>query len=483
MNGAGGSETSSKPDRWSGLITLLALAAVLLHPTQASFDLLAATERAHLNLCLVDLVIWAAFALWALQRIRRKDFIRLPIPVAAVLGAVWLALSLIPQLKGATAGQIQVSRAGLIKVVQFAEYFIAGYIIFVETFRKEKRRRQALALLSLAVVSAVALAWVQYLSAAVGVTDVRGTWFDNRNTFGMFLALALPLLFGVAAFGRSCVLYAGMLILAAAALCVCLSGGAFLALCLGLLVVAFLRGRFTFVVAALALLLLITFALPHLRRPNSDVLLDSVMLYRESDPHRIFHDDIERIRRNMGEKQSRLARTIAEKRPVSRSELFSEQDYAWRWRQRYAEWQAALNMIRLSPIFGVGAGSYQANVNRFYDMPKYPVNLLEPDTLNGYLVWGASAGIPFLLILLAMFLTAARSAGRCFRISSDGDERGLAAGIMGSLVALAAMGVFSNPLVRGVGVSVALILALAATMRAGASPAAKVNLPSREGVS
>jgi hypothetical protein len=121
-------------------------------------------------------------------------------------------------------------------------------------------------------------------------------------------------------------------------------------------------------------------------------------------------------------------------------------------------------MIR-SPLFGVGAGCYQRNVNQFYSaIPKYPRNLLEPDTLSGILVWGASAGVPFLLILLAMLLRAGASAGGTFRSERDQSDRGLAAGILGSLAALAVVGLFSDPMVRGLGITAALILALAQTL-------------------
>ena len=86
------------------------------------------------------------------------------------------------------------------------------------------------------------------------------------------------------------------------------------------------------------------------------------------------------------------------------------------------------------------------------------------------MVWGASAGVPFLLILFWLILRGAVSAGNvCLsgaRVADDAGEtdgvRGLAAGILGSLAALVILGLFMDPfLVRGLGITVALVLALA----------------------
>ena len=461
----------SQDDRCARLLGLVALLAVLLHPTQVSFDILGIVNSSHLNLSLADLAIGAAFLIWAVRRIRQKDPTPPPGAAIAVLGFAWLGLSLIPQLKWGRGALIVTARSGAVEVAQFGEYFIAAYIVFAEVFHDECRRRRLIMALLAVTLLAVIFGWVQYLSTETRAVDVRGTGFGNRNTFGMFLALALPLLFGAFLFGRSRWGCVGIAILSVAGLCVCLAGGAFLAACLGLLVVASLRGRGAFAISAIALVALAALVLPHLPRRNSAVLLDSVALYRTNDPYDVFQGDVQGIHDRLMAKQGALAHKIGTGEPISHADLINEQDTSWKWQQRYMEWQASLNMMRRSPLFGVGAGCYQRNVNRFYDMPKYPLNLLEPDTLSGYMIWGASAGIPFLVIVFCMFLSAAWAASRAFYLRHDSAGRGLAAGILGSLASLAVVGVFSNPFVRGVGVTVALILALAQVVRMDAAPA------------
>ena len=68
-------------------------------------------------------------------------------------------------------------------------------------------------------------------------------------------------------------------------------------------------------------------------------------------------------------------------------------------------------------------------------------------------------------MLLWMFLKSARSAGRVLIESTDPERLGLAVGILGSVGAIAVLAVFTNPLVRGLGVTLALVLALAEALR------------------
>ncbi len=181
----------------------------------------------------------------------------------------------------------------------------------------------------------------------------------------------------------------------------------------------------------------------------------------ESDPAGVFRDDVRGIEEKLTDKRRALGAKVMAGRPVSEDDLVQEGEYSWKWQQRYKEWQAALNMAARSPLFGVGAGAYQRNVNAFYyEMPKYPKNLMEPDALSFYFVWAASAGIPFLLICAAMALGAATGAARGLAALEAPVDRGLAAGVLGALAALAVACVFTSPFVRGGGVTLALVLAL-----------------------
>jgi len=73
------------------------------------------------------------------------------------------------------------------------------------------------------------------------------------------------------------------------------------------------------------------------------------------------------------------------------------------------------------------------------------------------------------VFLAAMFLRACGFAVDGVVKGIDAEARGLSAGLLGSLSALAVVTVFTNPIVRGVGVSAALVLALADAVRARAA--------------
>lgn len=449
-------------DRLGAALGALALLIVLLHATQGGLTFGGGADKlskdAGVVLTPADLLLGLAVVLWGARRIVRRDWSWPPV-TAALLGACWLGLSLVPQFKG--GDDLVVRASGVKHVLQFAEYFVVGVIVFYETLRCSCRRRWAVMALIVVTAAAVLAALAQY-AGGTPVSLVRGTAFGNRNTFGCFLALSLPLLFGVALFARSWPLQLGVAALVLGGLCVTLSGGVFLALVVGLLVAAWLRGRWAFAAVAVALALTALVLLPRLPRQNSQALLDSVLLYKEGDPYAVFREDVLKIDNALTEKRRALGEKVVHARPVTENDLVQEGEYSWKWQQRYKEWQAAVNMTGRSPVFGVGAGAYQRNVNQFYnEVPKYPKNLMEPDALSFYFVWAASAGLPFLLFCAAMVLGAATAAARAYGALEDAWDRGLAAGVLGSLAAVVVACVFTSPFVRGVGVTLAFVLALA----------------------
>jgi len=460
-------------DRKQGTLEWVALLALLVHGTQAAYNILRGPKgSATMYVSVADVLLGVAFLLWILRRINRRDFSWPPIAVP-LLAAAWMGLSLAALLWRTKASGLpygNAAKSGLKEILQFCEYFLVAYLVFGEAFRSERARRWAVFALAISAAVAVELALTQYLSRGPA-TAVVGSKFVDRHTFGMFLALALPLIFGVAIFACSWWKRALVALLILVALCVILAGGPFLALCAGLLTVAFLRlrGRALFFAPIIGLLLIVTLLLPHLPRKNSDVLLDSVALYRTGDPYGIFNEVIPDAQQRLAQKRKALVDKIMDQRPVeSFVEFPDEADYAWKWSQRYQEWQAALNMMSRHPWLGVGTGSYQLNVGPYYeDMPKYAKNLMEPDALSFYMVWGAATGVPFLLLFGWMLLRAGRCAAHACLGERSPFDRGLAAGVIGSLVAFLIGGVFTDPLVRGVGVTTALVLALALPLAPG----------------
>jgi O-antigen ligase len=120
-------------------------------------------------------------------------------------------------------------------------------------------------------------------------------------------------------------------------------------------------------------------------------------------------------------------------------------------RQRFLEWQAALNMLGGSPLLGIGPGRYQEKVGaHYYGLPK--LNTREPDTQNGFLVLASTTGF----VGLTTFLWIVVHLGSITRIRSDPNhrgtegemrgnlDRGLDLGLRGALAAFLGINIFYN---------------------------------------
>jgi O-antigen ligase len=301
-------------------------------------------------------------------------------------------------------------------LVQFGEYFVAAYLLFDTFLAGDRRHLRWLLLAFLGTTTAIAgLAAAQYMDPGHEAFAVGGT-FGNANVLGGYLALAVPLLAGIALWDLNTARRVWAGVLALGALGLILSGGAFAAVVLGVAFVAVLRGRAAFLAAAAILILATALVVPRLPRDNGEVLIDSVRLY----------DD---------------------RNAVS---------------PRYTEWQAAVEMVRDHPFFGVGMGNYQDNIGRYYGILPQPTGKQEPDSQNLFLVLASTVGWTGLALFAGMLLFYGRGALQAWACSGDGLRRGTAAGAAGSLLAFGVAAVWSPLLVRGIGIPLALVFALAA---------------------
>jgi len=128
--------------------------------------------------------------------------------------------------------------------------------------------------------------------------------------------------------------------------------------------------------------------------------------------------------------------------------------------KRYPEWQAAYNTVLTHPWLGVGMGNYQKRVGQFYDNVPQRTGPAEPDIQNLYLVLAASAGFPTLVLFIVFLAGAIRNARRA-AAHGAGMQVALGLGVGGALVAFAFTAVWHPLLVRGVGLPLVFVLALA----------------------
>lgn len=318
------------------------------------------------------------------------------------------------------AGFFAASRAEAAKeFIQVMLYFILGSSLAAHALRIGGQSWLRRGLLAFAAVGGIvlALALVQYwFGAREDPLAVRGS-FGNRNVFGGFLALYVPLIFGFL-LSTSSVLPAVLLgLVVGLALLVCLSGPAWMAIALTCMVLAARRGWHWFVPTCILILLLHTQVLPRMPRANDIELFDSMALYD-----------------NLTGKPKR----------------------------RYPEWQAAAIMAMEHPLIGCGPGSYQEHVGPYYGVVPNATGPAEPDIQNLYLVLASSAGWPAAILFVVMLATAI-SDSTCLRTPPrpQGKEMFSRAGVGAALAAFALVAIWHPLLVRGLGLPLAMLLAVA----------------------
>ena len=244
----------------------LAVLLILVMGTQLGIDVRLA--GAAFPITIADIVLALAFVGVVLSLVHRGPRkVKLPPLQAFFLVAVALLVLARSQAKLVAAKE----------VLQIIEYFLIAFAVFLNV---GETRDLKLFLSAFAIATAVIVAWagVQYavVESPLGVR----AGFANRNVLGAFLALALPMLYGVALHARYWGERIVLLAIVAGGLLVTLSGAAFLATSLVLLILSALHSR-SALIAFLAVAGAVVLAAPHLplRRNHADVLFSSVAPY------------------------------------------------------------------------------------------------------------------------------------------------------------------------------------------------------------
>lgn len=495
-------------DKALGAVLLL---AVLCHPTQLTVrqwaDLAAAGlgfghRLARLiprqNVTVSDCLLLVAFLLWMVRAVAGRTAAgrlrRYPLALVALF--VCAGLSALAFLKPSAVGKPSIAAAAR-QMIQLGTWFICAYAVLSDWLRARSARRLFLVGFLVAGAAGVAAGLGEYMRlrpgagtdaparAIISPVEVDGSFglreglapdekgmiatASNRNVLGSWASVTVPLAWGVALWAPAWPLAAACGLLAAGGMLLLLQGGLWLATMLALLVISFMRGRVAFLGTAAGLALFWTAVFLCAPQRHGMVLVDSLMLRKGYDRFytlRLYDD------------------STASPRPAMPADLDGSADVG-RWQQKYAEWQPGLQAVACSPLFGVGLGGYQQEINRYYDwyedpvynparcyrMTKPRVNLMEFGANSFYLVWLTSTGLVGLFGLIWVLMFGFARADGARRACAPGVDRGLAMGALGAMVALAGGMFFAEYLVRGVGVAVVFIFALAAALDESARPA------------
>lgn len=414
--------TRSFGQRLEGLVWPLIVALILVAANQYSYAL---DPKDGPFILYADVFAAAVFGLWALSVLLRRRVGEIPRPPASI----W-ALVVVAVLSGLGATSL---RAAVVEIAQLVLYFVAVWALFADVLRGQHRLLVAAKALALAATVAVFMALWQYV-----VTDdpmlVRGT-FANRNVYGGFLAMVLPLLYGLAIWTLDGTHRAWFLVIVVLGALTMLAGPQFWCLALVLLVMSALKSLRSlgyYLLCASIFLALAWMVLPR----NRMALFTEV-----ADP--IERGEVHKLVLGPGEQPPVLVK------------------------KRWLEWQPALTMISDNALLGVGAGNYQKHIGegQYYGMLPN-AKKTEPDTNNLYLVVGASMGFVGLAAFMAWLGHFWRRAEDGWRVARDHWSMGLCWGLMGSVYGIALVNIFTSLFVRGNSLVWALLFAMIASVSA-----------------
>ncbi len=487
-----------------GLIPVVVLLALVCHPTQVTvrqwadaltrlvgFGHGVARLVPAVGVCVSDVLLIVAFGLWAIVNLRKGRILdRLrsyPAPLLALL--ICAVLSVVPFLKPSglfTGRQLLYGRAAK-EFVQLFIFFACGFLVLTDCMRDAAWRRRLAAGFFCAAAFAILVGMWEYArlrpypagggtagelvspvrvdatfgfrAEAAGPHEQIGT-SSNRSVLGAWASLVAPLLWGLALCLKKRPLRTACGVGAAASLPLLLHGGLWFVTMAALLVVAFVRGGKAFAATAAGLFVFWALLFHFAPQQHGMVLLDSLMLRKSYDRYHTLS----------------LYGEMGGSGEVVPPAVLSEEDNGV-WQQKFLEWQPGLQAVARNPLFGVGLGNYQNNINNYYEAHPHPFynpdgvygvtkpvkNLMEAGGNSFYLVWLVETGFVGLFALLWVLLFGLRSAAGAWRAGRGGLDAGLALGAVGALCAMAGGMLFTNYLVRGVGVAVVFVLATAAT--------------------
>jgi len=355
--------------------------------------------------------------------------------IGLILGRRLRQIRLAPQAAWALVAVVGLSatkavdfKSALVETVQIGLYFVIAFMLLVDVLRRPDQVQAAVNVLAVATTIIVVWGIVQYLTEPDPM-DVCAS-FGNRNVYSGYLAIVLPLLYGLS-------LHLGdrrrrwwWLGLVAVGIVTMLSGP-LLWCVLGALVAISAGHERTTLVKCLGAVVVFIVLMPWVFPRSYEAAVHELgNLYEEGQVYKVAGGAD-----NQGDRQVRVVK------------------------KRWVEWQPALNMLADNPLLGVGAGNYQLRIGEYYGLLP-DVKKGEPDTSNLYLVIGGSMGLAGLVSLVALLSYFWRLAGGLWlRVETDW-ERGLAAGLAGSIGAMVAANFFTSLLVRGTGLVMILVFAL-----------------------
>lgn len=395
------------------------------------------------NLTAVDFFVALVIALWLARMIVQERALAIRFPPLVLPFALFLGVALLSMI-GATSLE-----SSLKELTKWFE-MLAVYICVANNLDEAKTKR-VLAVTFLAGISQAAIGVYQFLfRAGPEGFELFGRFmraygtFEQPNPFAGYLALIIPVALGVVSGFQLPVhgsIRAQLLILNVELLALCA-----LASMLAAVVMSWSRGAWLGVGAGL----IVTMIVPSRRAFVGSIITAfgltlAILLGTLS---------VNVIPPAMAERFAGITDYFG----VFDVRGVRVDDANYAIVERMAHWQSAAMMWAENPALGVGIGNYAAAYPR-YALPRWDDALGHAH--NYYLNIAAETGTTGLLAYLVLWGSAFGQSWRAVRTAS-GFWRGVAAGLLGTLVALSLHNTFDNLFVHGMAVQVGLGLGIVA---------------------
>jgi len=393
------------------------------------------------NLTAVDLLVGLVLALWLARMIAQDRAMIIHLPPLALPFALFLGIALVSML-GARSLEAAVK--------EFAKWFeMFAIYVYVANHLDETNTKRVLIVMLLAGLSEAAIGIYQFWFRAGPegfllfdrFIRAYGT-FEQPNPYAGYLALMIPVAFGIvsrfkvqgsfrsqlATLNLELVSMASLAAMFAAVF-MSWSRGAWLGVGAGMIVTMIVQSRRAFVLSIIAAFVL-TLA----------ILLSSINIIPTAIADRFAG--------------------VADYFGVFDVRGVKVDDTNYAIVERMAHWQAAAMMWADQPLLGVGIGNYAA-VYPQYALPRWDDPLGHAH--NYYLNIAAETGTIGLLAYLILWTIVFWQSWRAVR-TARGLWRGIAAGVLGTLIALSIHNGFDNLFVHGMAVQVGIHLGMIASI-------------------
>jgi len=412
-------EAASQSQSWlQRLLYPAVLLLIFIAPSQISY---AIHPRSGPFITPADALLALLLVVWLLALLVSRRWRQL----LGVPFAIW-ALLVVAILSATKAVDVGLAAR---EILQFALYFVGGFLLFVDALRRRQRLRRAMDMLAVATSVIVVWGLIDYVTAP-NALEVSAS-FGNRNVYSGYLAMVLPLLYGLGLHSVSKWHKLWLLATVVVGTVTVLCGPLFWLLLGILLIISLYHGRRTAGYCAVCVALFVVIMPKTFPRSYDAAVVELTNPYETGQIYKL---------------------------PVTDASADQEVPIV---KKRWLEWQPALMMIARNPMLGVGIGNYQLRIGEplhYQDLPN--VKKIEPDTNNLYLIVAGSTGLAGLVCLMALFGHFVRLAENVQIWAEDEFGSGLAAGLAGSMGAIVVGNFFTSLNVRGTAIIMVLILAL-----------------------